>query len=142
MELDEEIKEIKKEIIESRNLMIKTDNLIKNLAADLKTKERAAKQALMIYNQLKGAAPSEDAINEFEQLRGRGLTELEQTLLGDIVSKKMKDVAQMQYDEGRRALTRKDLEKAEAAFRKSVRYLGKTKDPMLTDLYYDLGLTL
>jgi tetratricopeptide (TPR) repeat protein len=211
IELEEEIKEIKKEIIESRNLMIKTDNLVKNLGADikaiqkkqesyerkyifnsiaayvifvaligtgayflvesrveklrsenqelnskdaalkakivelenqLKSRERASRQALQVYEQLQKAAASEDAILEFDQLIGRGLTPLEQGLLGDIVAKKRKDIAQIQFADGKRALARKKLEQAEAAFRKTLKYLGKTKDPLLTDLYYELGVLL
>jgi tetratricopeptide (TPR) repeat protein len=210
IELEDEIKEIKKEIIDSRNLIIKTDNLVKNLGADLKAiqkkqesyekkyvfnsiaayvifvaligagayflvesrveklrsenqelttkdaalrakitelenqlkaKDQASRQALQIYAQLK-AGTSEEAVTEFDQLLGRGLTKLEQELLGEIVAKKRKDVAQIQYEEGMRAVKAKSLEKAETAFRKAVGYLGKTKDTLLTDLYFELGITL
>jgi TolA-binding protein len=210
MELEEEIKDIKKEIIESRNLVIKTDNLVKNLSADikaiakkqesyekkyiftsvaaylifvaligtgayffmqsrveklsseneelkkkdsgvkstvaeleskLKTKEQASRQALLLYNELK-AGSSEQALAQFDRLAGRGLTELEQVLLGDLVAKKRKDLAQGKYEEGKKLFGHKDYEKAEAAFRTAVKNLGKTKDPMLTDLYFDLGITL
>jgi tetratricopeptide (TPR) repeat protein len=210
VELEDEIKEIKKEIIDSRNLIIKTDNLVKNLGADLKAiqkkqesyekkyiftsiaayiifvaligagayflvesrveklrsenqelitkdaalrakvtelesqlraRDQASRQALQIYAQLK-AGTSEEAVMEFDQLLGRGLTKLEQELLGEIVAKKRKDVAQIQYEEGVRAAKAKNLEKAEAAFRKAIGYLGKTKDALLTDLYFELGIIL
>ena len=40
IELSEEIKEIKKEIIESRNLGIRTENAVKNFSADIKQIQR------------------------------------------------------------------------------------------------------
>jgi TolA-binding protein len=129
---------------ENQELLSKDSALkarVTELENQLKAKEHASRQALQLYNQIK-AGTSEEAVIEFEQIRGRGLTPLEQGLLDDIVGKKRRELAQIQHEAGKRALSRRDLDKAEAAFHKAVRYLGKTKEPMLTDLYYELGVLL
>jgi len=210
VEIEEEIKDIKREIIESRNLGIRTDNAVKNLSADikqiqkktesyekkylftsaaayfifvaimgagayfliesrseklraenadllakdasqksknaelegqLKAKDAASKQAMKVYARLKKDVSAE-AIADFDSIKGRGISELEQLLLSELVSSKRIEVARVEYEEGRRALNRKDFDKAEDLYRKAIAHLGPTKDSLLTDLLYDLGTTL
>jgi tetratricopeptide (TPR) repeat protein len=210
IELEEEVREIKKEIVESRNLVIRMDNSVKNLSADIKQiqkkqesyerkyiftsvvaylifvaiigtgafflvqarserlkaenqellsknsglntkvtevsqqlalRDEASKAALRVYNKLKSGI-SPDAIAEFDRIKGRGVTQLEQVLLDDLVGRKRVDVARVEYEEARRAYNRRDYEKAEESYRRAETHLGIQKDKLLTDIYYELGTTL
>lgn len=210
IELEDEIKDIKKEIIESRNLGIRTENAVKNFSADIKQIQRkqesyekkyiftsvvaylifvgimgagayflvearteklkaenaelvskdsgvkakiaelegqlkargeASTQAMKVYKSLKKGVSAE-ALADFDSVRGRGLSDLEQLLLTELVGSKRIEIARVEYEEGRRFLNRKEYEKAEEAYRKSLAHAGATKETLLTDVLYDLGTTL
>lgn len=210
IELEEEIREIKKETVESRNLVIKMDNAVKNLSADIKQIQKkqesyerkyiftsvaayvifvailgtgafflvqarteklkaentkltqmnsdlatsktelenkisahksASDAAFSVWKKLSKGI-SADAIAAFDRIKGRGISPLEEALLSDLVKSKRIDVARAEYEEARRLFARKEYEKAAEQYRKAEQHMGIQKDPLLTDIFFELGTTL
>jgi len=125
---DDEIREIKTEIIESRGLIIKTNNLTNSLAADIKSiaKRQASYESRFNWN-------SAVAYALFAILSFVGLKLWSDVRINEIESEKLdltKEVAQLRRDlseETRRAQKREQAENSAAKFYALIRRKELTK---------------